>query len=261
VLIGLDDSRPGQVYVYVGNKQPNGNPAQRAGLTGGRLFGIKVDGAPFEPAAGFADGTRFTVSEIESPHLKTGTVIDEESNFEGVTRWARPEDGAWDPENPNHFYWVTTGQTPLGGFPTTNPARLWRFDFDNPARPQLGGTLDMLLDGTEGAVSLDNLTVDDGRVALQEDPGENDRLAKIWSYDIDRDRLRELARHDPGRFDPARMTSAFITTDEESSGIIPLDDILGEGWYALTSQVHEPGDAETVEDGQLLLMRVRSEGR
>jgi len=257
VVIGLDDSRPGQVYIYAGDKQRTGNPAQRAGLAGGRLYGIKVNGAPFEPAAGLASGTHFTVSEIETPHLKTGAQIDTESTAEGVTRWARPEDGAWDPRHPNRFYWVTTGMAPSGGFPTTNPARLWRFNFVDPARPELGGTVDLLLDGTEGAVSMDNLTVDDGQVVIQEDPGGNPRLARVWSYGIRRDTLVELARHDPNRFEPG--SPAFLTIDEESSGIIPLDHILGEGWYALDSQVHEDSDPETVELGQLLLMRVKGQ--
>jgi hypothetical protein len=36
--------------------------------------------------------------------------------------------------------------------------------------------------------------------------------------------------------------------DEESSGIIAVDDILGEGWYLLDVQAHyNPGDAELVE--------------
>ena len=39
---------PSEVYVYVGEKQATGNPVERAGLTGGDLFGVKVPGDPTE---------------------------------------------------------------------------------------------------------------------------------------------------------------------------------------------------------------------
>ena len=41
---GLDDSTPGQVYVYVGQKTVGRHPVERAGLTGGTLYGVKVTG-------------------------------------------------------------------------------------------------------------------------------------------------------------------------------------------------------------------------
>lgn len=48
VVVGLDDSTPGQVYIYIGEKQVEGTPLERAGLTGGKLFGIAVEGPPDE---------------------------------------------------------------------------------------------------------------------------------------------------------------------------------------------------------------------
>ena len=42
VVVETDDTTPtGQVYVYVGEKKATGNPAERAGLTGGTLYGIR----------------------------------------------------------------------------------------------------------------------------------------------------------------------------------------------------------------------------
>lgn len=77
----------------------------------------------------------------------------------------------------------------------------------------------------------------------------------MWSYSIPRDELTQLAQHDPARFDPANPSGTFMTNDEESSGIIPLDRILGPGWYLLDSQVHKSsGDPERVEPGQLLAL-------
>ena len=47
VVVVLNDQSPGQVYVYVGAKQSSGTLVQRAGLQGGRLYGVKVtNGGP-----------------------------------------------------------------------------------------------------------------------------------------------------------------------------------------------------------------------
>jgi hypothetical protein len=43
---------------------------------------------------------------------------------------------------------------------------------------------------------------------------------------------------------------------EESSGIIDVSSILGEGWYLLDVQAHYPIAGELVEGGQLLAMYV-----
>jgi len=64
-----------------------------------------------------------------------------------------------------------------------------------------------------------------------------------------------VAQHDPARFTPD--APGFLTQDEESSGIIPMDDILGEGWYLLDVQAHYATDAELVEGGQLLGLHFR----
>lgn len=44
VVVGTDDGVGGQVYVYVGDKQSTGSPVERAGLSNGKLYGIKVEG-------------------------------------------------------------------------------------------------------------------------------------------------------------------------------------------------------------------------
>ena len=65
VVVNLDDSSPGQVYVYVGNKLATGaSPADEAGLTNGTLDGIKVTGFASEPAAGIPSGTAFTLAQL-----------------------------------------------------------------------------------------------------------------------------------------------------------------------------------------------------
>jgi len=137
------------------------------------------------------------------------------------------------------------------------------------SNPAAGGTIEMLLDGTEGQEMLDNITVNDrGQVLIQEDVGENARLGKVWLYDPASDVLTEVAAHDPDRF--ANGAPNFITEDEESSGIIQAP-FLGEGWYLFDVQAHSPwsstagvlpknfppyNDPELVEGGQLLALHV-----
>ena len=250
VVVGLDDGPGGQVYVYVGAKRRSGSPVEKAGLVGGRLYGVKIDGRPLEDAAtGIPSGTRFSLEPLGDVSAKSGAQLNTDSIAAEVTTFQRPEDGAWDPENNRRFYFNTTASF-------TGNSRLWRLNFSDPEKPTKGGTIDMLLDGSEGQKMLDNLTVSDhGQVILQEDPGNNPYVAKVYRYSVKRDTLTEVARHDEARFAPG----APLGVDEESSAVIPVDEILGKGWYLLTQQAHsDPGatDPELVEGGQLLAMRV-----
>jgi hypothetical protein len=117
----------------------------------------------------------------------------------------------------------------------------------------------MLLDGTEGHKMLDNITVTDrGEIIALEDVGEQDHIGKVWRYNIAADTLELVAQHDPDRFAPGG--AKFLTTDEESSGVIPMDSILGAGWYLLDVQAHYATDTELVEGGQLLALHLPALG-
>ena len=114
-----------------------------------------------------------------------------------------PEDGAWDPLV-KHFCFITTD-----AFNTTKPgavdpsarrksrvegrSRLWQLDFDDMSDPSQGGTLTMLLDGTEEHQMLDNMAVgQDGKILFQEDLGTTLYLAKVWEYNPNTDKLKLL---------------------------------------------------------------------
>jgi hypothetical protein len=104
---------------------------------------------------------------------------------------------------------------------------------------------------------LDNVTIDRlGRIVMDEDPGNNARVSKVWAYQISTGEFVEVAHHNPAFFDPANLgTPAFITLDEETSGIIDAAHILGPGWFFLDVQAHKLStDTELVEGGQLLAM-------
>jgi secreted PhoX family phosphatase len=247
VVVGLDDSTPGEVYVYAGDKTTSGSPVEKAGLTNGTLYGIKVMGFPLEPDAGIPAGTPFTLASLGNRQASTGAALQTDSTAAAVTRFNRPEDGAWDTQDPTVFYFVTTASF-------TGNSRLWKLDFVDPADPSKGGTITALLDGTEGQKMMDNITVDSrGQVLIQEDVGNNAHIGKIWLYDPDSDTLTDVAHHDEARF--LTGAPAFLTQDEESSGIIPAP-FLGDGWYLLDVQAHFPIAGELVEGGQLLAMHV-----
>ncbi len=260
VVIGTDDSTPGQVYVYVGDKQATGTAVDRAGLTNGQLFGINA-GFTLETNGTTPLAGNFTLSALGNVQQSTGGQLETASDALGVTEWLRPEDGAWDTLNPNRFYFVTTNNA-------TSPSRLWALDFTDVRNPTLGGRFTALLDGTEGQVMLDNLTVAaDGTVFMVEDPGNNPRNAKIWAYLPGSDRLVEVGEHDVARNgNPTTPATLPFTQDEEASGIIDVTTIFGDAnrlAFLVDDQQHyafgAAGSAdrtEIVEGGQLLLMYV-----
>lgn len=268
VVIGLDDQYDkenrrelGEVYVYVGSKQAEGSPVQRAGLVGGTLYGLKVE-APnreesYETGFGEAANLRFTLVDLGDASTLGGAELQAQSSAKGVSVFRRVEDGAWDSRDPKRFYFATTANA-------DSPSRLWRITFDDIGDPARGGSIEMLLDGSEGHRMLDNLTVDTaGRVYLQEDVGGNPRLGRIWRYDPAEAELQMLAEHDARRFLPGPVS--FLTQDEESSGIIEVSalfqnvkgyDTRKYRYFLLDVQAHAVHpEPELVEYGQLLLMR------
>jgi hypothetical protein len=278
IVVGTDDSTPGEVYVYVGTKTNTGTEVAKAGLTNGNLYGVKVTGIPDEAATGsWAGGasTPFTLHNHGDVSSSTGTALQVLDDTANVTAFRRPEDGQWDPSKPNDFYFVTTNGV-------GSPSRLWRMRFSDSNLtdgfdPETGGQIQLLIDGQDPTTvangfggrtieMMDNMTVDKfGRVFLQEDPGGNARSSKIWMYDIATDQVVLIAEHDRTRFggEAFGTTSASLPTspfnnNEEASGIIDASDILGDGWYLMDVQAHYTTGLSTtlVEGGQLLAMYV-----
>lgn len=250
VVVGLDDGQNGQVYVYVGEKTNAASPIEAAGLTNGTLYGIKVSGLVDESNTTVLTGAvPFELVPFPGVAYQTGAQLDANSEAAGVTSFQRPEDGAWNPENENDFYFVTTASF-------TGNSRLWRLSFKDKENPAAGGTIEMLLNGSEGQKMMDNLTITKrGQIIIQEDPGNQAYVARVWLYSIKKKSLTEILTFDPAQFTPGQP--GFITQDEEASGVIDASDILGEGWLLMDAQVHARlSDAELVEGGQLLAVRI-----
>jgi secreted PhoX family phosphatase len=245
IVVGLDDATPGQVYVYVGTKTNTGTDVDKAGLTNGKLFGVAVSGLTSEVSASIpTPNTGFSLVDLGNVKDSTGASLETRSTALGVTKFLRPEDGAWDPSNLRDFYFVTTNAF-------TAPSRLWRLRFNDISKPELGGTITAVLDGTEGQKMLDNIGIDNfGHILMQEDVGNNAHIGKVWQYTIATDALVQVAQHDSSRF----ITGAanFLTLDEESSGIIDVQSILGPGMFLCDVQAHYAIPGELVEGGQLL---------
>lgn len=247
IVVGTDDTTPGQVYVYIGTKTNTGLDIDKAGLTGGSLYGVAVTGMTTETSSVvIGAGTTFSLINLGNVSAITGASLNTMSNAMNVTNFLRPEDCSWDPSAPNDLYFNTTNA--FG-----SPSRLYRLRFSNIATPENGGTITAVLDGTEGQQMLDNIGIDgNGHILLQEDVGNQAHNGKIWEYNISTDVLTQLASHDPARF--ITGGGSFLTQDEESSGIIDVGSILGQGWFLFVDQAHYSIPAPVVEGGQLLAL-------
>lgn len=245
VVMGMDDSPGGQVYVYVGEKRDNGNPAELAGLVGGNLHALKVD------------GKRFSLVNLGDVSGMNGAQLEQAGQKAGVANFMRPEDGAWDVSHPNIFYFATTDKI-------DGSSQLFRLVFDDVMHPELGGVISVVLNARDiGAQMFDNITAaSDGKLLIEEDPGDNPHAASIWQFDPATGKAEKLAVVAPERF-VDKNSPQFMTQDEENSGIVEITDLLrnapwvkvGQRYFLGVLQVHaKSNDPELVEDGQLYLM-------
>jgi hypothetical protein len=189
---------------------------------------------------------------------QTGARQNAEAEADGLTL-DRIEDGAWDPRHPDTFYFVTT-EGGAGATPTRDGGGLWKLTFEDIERSRRGGTIELLLDGSEAPHlnKPDNVDIDaSGNLLIQEDPGDSPDIARIVAYDTASGARGVLATFDPDRF--AAGSGNLITLDEESSGIVDAERVIGPGWFLFDAQVHTPSaEPANVELGQLLAMKVDS---
>ncbi|MEB3362041.1 MAG: hypothetical protein VKI42_07960 [Synechococcaceae cyanobacterium] len=263
VVIGNNDGgtglMTGSLVVYQGSKTASGSEVDKAGLMNGAIQFVAVNG--------FNDSNGSSVDEIsntttQATAIASGTRFSLSAN--AATTFSRPADGAWDPNNPNHDYFVTTNRldTASDGLGSQiGQTRLWRLNFDDIRNPDLGGSIDLLIDGDivngQKVNMFDTIAMDRfGYILLQEDVGNAARNAKVWQYDIATDSLKQLGTFDPARFgDVGLAATAPFTIDEDSSGSIDAQDLLGPGWFLFDAQAHYGiADPKQVEGGQLLAL-------
>ena len=270
---------PSELYVYIGTKQRHGNDIERAGLTNGYLYGVRVldkgtvvtgENKDFVfGSSALVTSARFELHNFFDVSGMTGVQIQDAAIANQVTQFIRIEDGAWDPRRGKErdYYFVTTGRITTDAA-TWRPSRLWRLRFDDIEHPVKGGAIEMLLsnsfytgqqatpDNDPNYQMFDNMTIDRrGRIVLQEDVGGNNRLGRIYVYGIDSGKLELVAQHNPKFFKPGEP--GLLTNDDESSGVIDASRVLGDGWFLLTVQSHKAStDLELVEGGQFVAMYI-----
>lgn len=188
------------------------------------------------------------------------------------TEFARVEDGHFNPLNRNEYFFVTTQSDSDGtgwtgnvsttanspavkesGPPSRDGGALWKLTFVNVLKPELGATLDLVLNGSEapegvGAAKvnkLDNITIsNDGTVAfLQEDPGGNDQVARLLAVRLSDRKLVTVARFNENMFGTAGdagNANAQLTNDEETSGIFDATKLFGGSGstFVFNAQIH-----------------------
>jgi Ca2+-binding RTX toxin-like protein len=268
INIGLDDSGGGEVYVYIGDKQTTGTEVDKAGLNNGLLYGIRAAslynaGNPTanDETDALAASGRFEMVNLGDVSALTGGQLETLSDNNGVSSFMRPEDGAFDPTNPNVFYFLTTASF-------TGQSRLYKLTFDDITNPEAGGTIEAVLSSSDlpinssvGPRMMDNMTIsDEGLIYIQEDVGGQTHTGRILEYNPATDTVVEVAAHDVARFgSPTTPATLPFNIDEESSGIIEVTDILGDAdtkAYLVDVQAHYNIPGELVQGGQLLTMYV-----
>ncbi|MGI8923714.1 MAG: hypothetical protein ACR2HJ_06685 [Fimbriimonadales bacterium] len=137
LVIAIDDTTPGQVFAYIGTKQADGLPHEKAGLTNGSQWGIRVPNVVEESReTGLNGETRFELAELGDVSGLSEDELNALCDTAGVTRFLRPEDGSWDPTSPNDFYFVTTDR--FDNNEQEGRSRLYRLRFDDISNPGSG---------------------------------------------------------------------------------------------------------------------------
>ncbi len=243
IVVANEDGRDNKVYFYIGEKQAKGGPIERAGLSNGQTYELQIEAYDGDEPENSFKPDSFKLVE------KDGTSL------------SRPEDGAWDTQDPNRYYFVTTSNY-------KGNSRLWELRFDDVSQPGRGGKVRVLIEGkVSGPKMMDNIAVDgDGNIYIQEDVGKNPHLGKLWVFSPKSGALRNIAQHDPSLF--IKAAPGFLTENEESSGIVDVSglfkdvegyDTARNHYLLLVVQAHYPLGDELVEGGQLLLMKIARE--
>ncbi len=265
-----------QLWMYVGEKHRKGTPLARNGLDNGKLYVFVIDGAPTEGQ--FTGGTKLgRWVEIENAASMTDVELEKAADKVGAFGLVRVEDAANSKQNAGELFFVTTGSSALvdpttpGSRPINKLGRAYRLRFD-PRDPTDPATLQVIYNadeivaaGGDTAISPDNIDLSKRYLMINEDGTSESRpvmAAKgrdgsIWRFDL----KNGFARKRVGELNPPGRDGVTVGPGVwESSGIIDAGSIYGKDSWLTDVQAHPPTAApapNTVEDGQLLLMKPR----
>ncbi len=171
----------GQVYMYLGTKTATGTAIDKAGLTNGQLYGIKVtngganyangavtnegmlgingsfvlvnSGNTAALTAAVGQGSQGQSGSAAAANAVTASGLRAAATSAGITTFSRPEDGAW--LNVNTYLFNCTGLTPSGSA-TQASSKVYKLDFSPNVTSNgtggfsgnylLGGNINVILD-------------------------------------------------------------------------------------------------------------------
>ena len=193
--------------------------------------------------------------------------------------FVRPEDGAFNPNNANEFFFNTTGSSSGADNGVNELGRLYSLRL-HPGNPLQEATLTIVYNadlvvaaGGDIAISPDNIDVSSEFLMINEDGTTESRLVmaskgrdgSIWRFGllkgpvdalgVDVSTATRVVELDP----PGRDGVAVGPGVWETSGIIDTAGLFGADTWLSVVQAHPPttppgGATVTVEDGQLFLM-------
>jgi Bacterial protein of unknown function (DUF839) len=275
-----------QLYMYVGTKDRSAGATGlgRNGLDNGELYVFRSLDPGLNSERTFTSGS-VTGEWVHIPDAEdlTDTQLEAASDAAGAMTFVRPEDGAFNPNNRNEFFFDTTGSSSGADDGVNELGRLYSLRL-HPGNPLQPATLTVVYNadtvvaaGGDVAISPDNLDASDQYLMINEDGttesravmAAKDRDGSIWRFGlvkgpvgavgVDASTATRVAQLDP----PGRDGITVGPGVWETSGIIDTSGLFGADIWLSDVQAHPPttapgGSSVTVEDGQLFLMRPTS---
>ena len=272
-----------QLYMYVGKKDRSKNASvlARNGLDNGKLYVFRSLDPARNSERTFTSGS-VTGEWVELPDAEdlTDAQLEAASDAVGAMTFVRPEDGAFNPNNRNEFFFDTTGSSSGPDDGVNELGRLYSLRL-HPGNPLKPATLSVVYNadtvvaaGGDIAISPDNLDASGRYLMINEDGTTESRTVmaakgrdgSIWRLDmvkgrvgavgVDASTATRVAQLDP----PGRDGVAVGPGVWETSGIIDASAMFGADTWLSDVQAHPPttapgGATVTVEDGQLFLLR------
>ncbi|MGI8972715.1 MAG: alkaline phosphatase PhoX, partial [Gaiella sp.] len=259
-----------QLYMYVGEKDRNRGASvlERNGLVGGTLYVFRSRDLARNSESTFLRGS------LEGEWVSLGNVgslsdvqLEAASDAVNAMIFARPEDGAFNPNEDDEYFFVTTGEGTGNALGRLYSLELSGSDSTAPAKLTIEYNADQIIAaGGDIAISPDNIDAsrdylmvqEDGTTTSRQEMTRKNRDGSTWRFDLDKSgvdvssALRIVELNPPGR-DRIPVTPGVW----ETSGIIDTARLFGKDTWLFDVQAHAPTTMpkpNTVEDGQLLLL-------
>jgi hypothetical protein len=269
-----------QLYMYVGMKDRSSSSVlARNGLDDGKLFAFRSLDPTTNSERTFTSGSvTGEWVEIQGVDAMTDVQLEAASDAVDAMTFVRPEDGAFNPNDPNEFFFDTTGSSSGADDGVNELGRLYSLHLHpgnvlKPATLTIVYNADTVIDGGgDIAISPDNMDISGQFLMINEDGttessavmAAKGRDGSIWRFDlvkgptgavgVDVTTATRIAQlHPPGR-DGVPVGPGIW----ETSGIIDASLLFGDNTWLSDVQAHSPTSppsAGTVQDGQLFLLR------